>query len=136
MAAAAVLLAIVALGFRPAPRPSQREDACADAERLERVDPDRGRVRLLVCPSPCRGAACPRRPGGAAALLMGIPVDVNRAAADELRALPGIGAGLARRIVADREARGPFRSLDELGRVKGIGPGKLRALEGWVEPGR
>jgi len=136
MAAMALLAGIVALGFRPAPRPIEVPDPCEDAARLESVDPDRGRTRLLTCPSPCRGATCPRRPGGAAALLMGIPVDVNRADVDELRSLPGIGPGLARRIAAHRDEHGPFRSLDDLRRVKGIGAGKLRALEGSVTSGR
>lgn len=135
-AAMVVLAAIVALGLRPAPRPIEIPDPCEDGARLESIDPDRGRTRLLTCPVPCDGAACPRAPGGAAALLMGIPVDVNRADVDELRSLPGIGPGLARRIVADRNERGPFLGPEDLRRVKGIGAGKLRALEGSVAAGR
>lgn len=50
-----------------------------------------------------------------------LPVDVDAAGAAELDALPGIGPSLAARIVADREARGPFGSLDGLRRVKGVG---------------
>lgn len=49
-------------------------------------------------------------------------VDVDIASAAELDRLPGIGPSLAGRIVADREARGPFGSLQGLERVKGIGP--------------
>ncbi len=57
-------------------------------------------------------------------------IDVNRATAAELAELPGIGPALAARIVAYREANGPFRTLDELTKVKGIGPatvGEFRA---------
>jgi competence protein ComEA len=39
---------------------------------------------------------------------------------------------LARRIVADREQNGPFRSVDDLARVKGIGPKTLEHLRPWV----
>jgi competence protein ComEA len=55
-------------------------------------------------------------------------VDVNRATAAELTALPGIGPALAARIVASRETEGPFRTADDLLRVAGIGPAKLEAI--------
>ena len=48
-------------------------------------------------------------------------VDLNRATAEELDALPGIGPGLAQRIVAFREERGGFRTPEELATVPGIG---------------
>lgn len=59
-------------------------------------------------------------------------VDVDRAGADELERLPRVGATLARRIVEDREARGPFGRLEGLGRVSGVGPGLRKALERWA----
>lgn len=52
------------------------------------------------------------------------PVDVNRANADELASLDGIGPKLAARIVAAR----PFRSVDDLARVRGIGRRRLARL--------
>lgn len=55
-------------------------------------------------------------------------VDVNAASAAELGMLPGIGPRLARDIVADRDSHGPFLSVDDLGRVAGIGEIKLAAL--------
>ncbi len=48
-------------------------------------------------------------------------VDINRASAAELEKLPHIGPALAQRIVAYREQRGPFRSIEEIKQVKGIG---------------
>ena len=50
------------------------------------------------------------------------PLNINAAGAEALQALPGIGPALAARIVADREARGPFRTPEDLLRVPGIGP--------------
>lgn len=55
-------------------------------------------------------------------------IDLNRATAEELTALPGVGPVSGRRIVADREANGPFGSVEELARVDGFGPAKVRAL--------
>lgn len=48
-------------------------------------------------------------------------IDVNSATWVEWAQLPGIGETLARRIVADREEHGPFRSIDDVVRVRGIG---------------
>lgn len=56
------------------------------------------------------------------------PLDLNRATAQELTTLPGIGEVLAQRIVDYREAHGPFRSVEELIAVEGIGEGKLEKL--------
>lgn len=50
------------------------------------------------------------------------PVNVNTANAKTLAAsLDGVGLGKAQAIVAYRDAHGPFKSIDELGKVKGIG---------------
>jgi competence protein ComEA len=45
--------------------------------------------------------------------------------------LPGVGPVLARRIIADREQRGPFGSIANLRRVKGIGPRSPRGSIRW-----
>jgi len=55
-------------------------------------------------------------------------LDINRATWVEWMQLEDIGETLARRIVADREERGPFQSIDDLNRVSGIGPKTLAAI--------
>jgi competence ComEA-like helix-hairpin-helix protein len=55
-------------------------------------------------------------------------VDLNVATSDDLVRLPGIGPVLAGRIVADRDANGPFASADDLARVSGIGPSTVEGL--------
>ena len=55
-------------------------------------------------------------------------VDINRASATELEALPGIGPSLAAAIVDHREREGTFGSVEELLSVAGIGPAKLAQL--------
>ncbi len=62
-------------------------------------------------------------------------LDLNAAGWAELSNLPGIGEILAREIVADRQAHGPFRSLDELTRVRGIGPHRLREIRDFLRVG-
>ena len=59
-------------------------------------------------------------------------VDVNRAGADELTALPGVGEVLAARIEAYRETHGPFAVLEDLLDVPGIGEGKLAGLRDYA----
>jgi competence protein ComEA len=53
------------------------------------------------------------------------PIAINRASAKELEALDGIGPVLAGRIVAYRNANGPFVTLEALLEVSGIGPAKF-----------
>lgn len=51
-----------------------------------------------------------------------VPVDINKADATALAAeLNGVGASKAAAIVAYREANGPFRHIEDLSNVKGIG---------------
>lgn len=52
---------------------------------------------------------------------MAATVDINQADAKLLATLDGIGPQKAATIVAYREANGPFRSIDDLAKVKGIG---------------
>lgn len=59
-------------------------------------------------------------------------LDLNRANAGELEALPGIGAVLAQRVIAFRESAGGFRSIEELRGVKGIGAKKFGRLKPFV----
>lgn len=56
------------------------------------------------------------------------PIDINRADAEQLTALPGIGEVLAGRIVAYREENGSFLSTQELQNVEGIGGKRLEAI--------
>jgi competence ComEA-like helix-hairpin-helix protein len=79
-------------------------------------------IGTAFAPSPSGAAAAPETGRRGAAL------NVNQATAVELERLPGIGPSLARRIVADREARGPFATVQALDRVAGIGPALVGRL--------
>lgn len=60
--------------------------------------------------------------------VLGGKVNINTATAEQLDSLPGIGASTAAKIVADREANGPFSTTEDLKRVSGIGDKKFAAL--------
>lgn len=59
-------------------------------------------------------------------------VAVNRATSTDLQALPGVGPVLADRIVAYRDANGPFTRVEDLLDVPGIGEAKLAAIRDFV----
>ena len=56
------------------------------------------------------------------ATIRSVTIDLNRASVDELTTLPGIGIVRAEAIVLDRVRHGPFRAVEELERVDGLGP--------------
>jgi competence protein ComEA len=59
-------------------------------------------------------------------------VEINRATWIEWAQLEGLGEKLAKEIVAEREVKGPFTSIDDLIRVKGIGPANLERFRPWL----
>jgi competence protein ComEA len=59
----------------------------------------------------------------------GAPVNINTATLLELSTLPGIGAGMAQRIIEFREANGPFGAIDDITKVAGIGQAKFEQIK-------
>ena len=115
---ALVVLTLVALGaawdllhLRPVPAPG------ADGSPAE--------AAAISAPAAPPAASPPSGPA----------LDLNSADSRQLDALPGIGPVLASRIVAHRAAAGPFRTVDELRAVRGIGPRLLERLRPLVRAG-
>ena len=95
--------------------------ASADLDRVNLAGELRDGMQVHVAR---RGTSPPR-------LATGDPrIDINRASAEELQGLPGVGPVLAQRIIAWREAQGSFSTLADLDAVTGVGPSLLRQLEG------
>lgn len=61
-------------------------------------------------------------------------VDVNAAAWPELADLPGVGRNLAERIVKSRVENGPYADIEELRRVRGIGPRTMESMRPYLRP--
>lgn len=100
-------------------------------------------VALTICGSLRAGdrvvlvdTSCRVVPGGMRAalrLLYDLALDVNRASAEELALLRGVGPATAGAIVAFRRERGPFQRLDDLLDVRGIGPVTLKKISPYLE---
>jgi competence ComEA-like helix-hairpin-helix protein len=98
-------------------------------DRLESFDrAPAAAVLAPETPTRARPESASRRAAPAKGTPPAQPVDINRASEEDLRALPGIGGVLAARIVEARERDGPFASLDDLGRVKGLGRAKREKI--------
>ena len=95
--------------------PVETLDLDADAA----IDP-----RPLAAPA----TATPKTRAVSPAGVPSLSVNLNTATAEQLQLLPGIGPALAERIIEERTRRGSFKSVDELDKVKGIGPRTLAKL--------
>jgi competence protein ComEA len=104
-------------------------DAEPDAINLAAVVVDGQRVYV-----PRQGEAVPaltNASGGGPGEPAG-PIDLNSATEEQLDGLPGVGPATAAAIVAYREDHGPYGSVEDLGKVRGIGPAKLDAVRDLV----
>jgi competence protein ComEA len=66
-------------------------------------------------------------------LIFSIPLDLNLVSLEDLCLIPGIGESLAREILAYREKRKAFRSVEELRNVRGIGEKKYETFNKFLE---
>lgn len=121
----------------PTPQPTQPSDAAQSAGSVDPSGPTgvsatapQGQGAAEPAGQPAEQPAAgttepPASPNSAAASGL---IDINRASAEQLDSLPGIGPAKAQAIIADREQHGVFRSIDELTRVRGIGDKMLEKL--------
>lgn len=108
----------------------------ADGQRL--VIPSLATAAAMPpTPPPTRATASPETApiSGTSTAVATRLVNINTATAAELEALPGIGQVLAGRIVAYRDANGPFRGVDQLTEVEGISPKLVERLRPLVTVG-
>lgn len=93
-------------------------------------------IGLLLLVLRQSAAPVPSRPVTATAdHRLAFRIDINRAHWGELTVLPGISDVRARRLVAWRQQHGPFRSLEDLQKVRGIGPKLAARWAPWIHFG-
>lgn len=63
---------------------------------------------------------------------LGPKLNINTASPEALEALPGVGRGIAERIVAHRQQYGPFRRAEHLMMVRGVSDRKFRQLRAMI----
>ena len=68
-------------------------------------------------------------------LVLGISIELNEACVNDLAMIPGISHGLAMRIVEFRETHGPFKTWNDLRRVKGVGPRNVEYFRSYLSLG-
>jgi competence protein ComEA len=119
----------------------------ADPDRVNLAAPvvDGSRLAIPLVGQAAPAELAPQLPAGSGApgsgtvdgapASPGTPVDLNTADAQQLDSLPGVGPSTAEAIIAHRDEHGPFRSVEELLDVRGIGEAKLDALRDLVTAG-
>ena len=106
---------------------------------MRREFPDRAAlgVALLVvlglAAAPSLGASAAEKEAQASP---DAPVDLNKASTEALIGIPGIGKVMAERIVAWRDEHGPFRRVEDLMKVKGVGEKTFEKLRPYVKVGK
>ena len=114
------------------------EDAQLDLVNLSLRIVDEGHYHIPrpgETPSAAAALSAPAPQGigtGTQGSAAGTLVNLNSAPVAVLETLPGIGPTLARRIIADREQNGRFARVDDLRRVRGIGPRTGARLKPWL----
>lgn len=108
--------------------PAPRDRADAEPDDTPRAVTLAPAVLLLALSVALGGRLMIARRAGAPPALRTLRLDMNSASSAQLRLLPGIGPALAGRIADDRARRGRFGAVDDLARVRGIGPRITRRL--------
>ncbi len=118
-ALAALLAVVLAARARRIAVETPAPAACGPEAGAGRGVPPRHWLGCVTDRGSARGLADDER------LVLGLPLDVNRADERALAFVPGLSRRLARAVVEDRAVRGPFPAVEALERVRGIGPRRL-----------
>ncbi|KAF0207414.1 MAG: helix-hairpin-helix domain-containing protein [Actinomycetota bacterium] len=113
-------------------------EAAGESVNLARVLADGEQVFLPTKKQVAAGVVAPPGAVGASTgggTTAGGKIDLNRATAADLDTLPGVGPSTAKKIVDDRTKNGPFKKIEDLMRVTGIGQKKFESLRDLVTVG-
>ena len=87
----------------------------------------------VYVPRQGEAVATPKAASGAATL--SAPININTATAEELDRLPGIGPSIAQAIIDYRTQNGPFKTIEGINEVKGIGDALFAKIKGSITVG-
>lgn len=87
------------------------------------------RIPLIVCLLFGAGAFAKKKPPAQ-------PVNINAATSEELQLVPGIGPSTAEKILQMRKSYGPFKSVDDLLAIRGLGPKRLEKMRKYLVAGK
>src|SRR5882762_7380438 len=87
------------------------------------------RVPLIVCLLFGTSAFAKKKPPGQL-------VNINAATSEELQLVPGIGPSTAEKILQMRKSYGPFKSVDDLLAIRGLGPKRLEKMRKYLTVGK
>lgn len=116
------------------------DDAARESVNLARKVSDGEQIAIPTQEQVDSGTAAPQENAGAQEGLASaggaassktpaVPVNINTAGVEELDSLAGIGLATAQAIIDEREANGPFASVEDIQRVSGIGEKKFEKLK-------
>jgi hypothetical protein len=103
---------------------SQLQSASPRVERLSGGE--------YVASEAAKGEAAGSEIGGWRGLLLGKPLDLNRASGEDLMALPGVGEKTAQKILETREKLGGFSETGDIGKTPTIGKVRYGRLKEWL----
>ena len=110
--------------------------ATADAD-LDRINLATDLADQMEVYVPRKGEAAPSAPSnGSAPNATGEKININTASAEELDKLPGIGPSIAKAIVDYRTKNGPFKKIEDINDVKGIGDALFEKIKDQITIGQ
>jgi competence protein ComEA len=111
-------------------RQLQRSDPAVTCAPAGKGAPPRHWLGCVEDPGPARELSGQER------LMTGMPIDLGSATPEDLAGVPGLSPRLGIEIARDRAQRGPFRAVDDLIRVRGIGPSRLARARPFLSTAR
>lgn len=128
-----LILSLIFLGvffFNQARRHGDKQDASLELTSLLIPQPLPHQSEKIGAPRSQAGTVFIRDVG-----FPGFPIDINKATADELMVLPGIGKKTAVRIIEKRHEIGGFKGINDLTEVQMVGRVKLERIRKYITVG-
>ncbi|NTU64791.1 MAG: hypothetical protein HGB05_15685, partial [Chloroflexi bacterium] len=104
----------------------------ADLDRINLATRLADQMQVYV---PRQGEAAPPPPGGSAPGAAAQKININTASVEELDKLPGIGPSIANAIIDYRTTNGPFKQIEDINAVKGIGDALFEKIKDQITVG-